>query len=219
MQSIVELTREWGANLVGDVDPRIFKSTEQFKQLTGGDYMMAQHKHKDPFTFRCRALMVAAFNSLPRTADTTEGFFSRWVVVPFTAFFPAGVADPRLIERLTAPRVLQGLLRMAVGGLQTVMRRGGFTQPASVVEATKRFREEADPIRGFMQDRITRGGREFIERSAVYVAYSMWASSNGFMQMSASRFYESFAAACATEYPVKAVKLNGVFGYRGIGLQ
>ena len=39
------------ANLVGDVDPRIFKSTEQFKQLTGGDYMMAQHKHKDPFVF------------------------------------------------------------------------------------------------------------------------------------------------------------------------
>ena len=77
------------ANLVGDVDPRIFKSTEQFKQLTGGDYMMAQHKHKDPFTFRCRALMVAAFNALPRTADTTEGFFSRWVVVPFSAFFPA----------------------------------------------------------------------------------------------------------------------------------
>ena len=205
------------ANLVGDVDPRIFKSTEQFKQLTGGDYMMAQHKHKNPFTFRCRALMIAAFNSLPRTADTTEGFFSRWVVVPFTAFFPAGVADPTLIDRLTRPRVLQGLLRTAVGGLQTVMRRGAFSTPESVRVATQRFREEADPIRGFMRECIT-AGTEFIERSAVYNAYVLWASTNGFMQMSATRFYESFTAACASEYPFMPAYLHGVKGYRGIQL-
>ena len=186
------------ANLVGDVDPRIFRSTEQFKQLTGGDYMMAQHKHKDPFVFRCRALMVAAFNSLPRTADTTEGFFSRWVVVPFSAFFPAGKADPLLITRLTARSELRGVLRAAVGGLQQVMRRGRFSIPRSVAAATERFRKEADPIRGYVEERLTvTGGRERVSRADVYADYSAWAATNGYHSMAASRFYEQLTTVLA----------------------
>ena len=212
------------ANLVGDVDPRIFKSTEQFKQLTGGDYMMAQHKHKDPFTFRCRALMVAAFNALPRTADTTEGFFSRWVVIPFTAFFPAGVADPGLIDVLTSQRALQGLLRGAVGGLQQVMRRGKFSLPASVLKATERFKMEADPLRGFIEERITfehPNNPTFVARADVYGAYSAWAAMNGFHQMSAQRFYESFVSAATdtSHYPIVPVLRQGTRGFRGMQIK
>lgn len=209
------------ANLVGDVDPRIFKATEKFKQLTGGDYISAQHKHKDPFEFRCRALMVAAFNSLPRTADTTEGFFSRWVVIPFTAFFPAGKADPSLIGRLTTPQELRGLLRNAVGGLQNVMRRGAFSLPASVVEATRRFRDEADPMRGFIEDAITfhhANNQVFTARTDIYARYTAWAAINGFHAMSAQRFYESFitAATDITNTPIRTVAVNGTRGYRCI---
>lgn len=185
------------ANLVGDVDPRVFKSTEQFKQLTGGDYLTGQHKHKDPFVFKCRALMVAAFNSLPRTADTTEGFFSRWVVVPFSAFFPAGKADPGLIGRLTTPEELRGLLRGSIGGLQQVMRRGAFTLPKAVREATARFKNEADPVRGFVEERVAYDGRRtvWLPRADVYGAYAAWAVTNGFHAMSAVKFYESFSMA------------------------
>ncbi len=209
------------ANLVGDVDPRIFKSTEQFKQLTGGDYMTGQHKHQHPFTFRCRALMIAAFNALPRTADTTEGFFSRWLVLPFNAFFPAGVADPTLIDRLSRPRVLQGLLRAAVGGLQQVMRRGQFAIPQSVHEATERFKAEADPMRSFIADRIESkhpSHAPFVNRTDFYTAYSTWSAVNGFHVMSASRFYESFVAAVtdSCDYPVKVVRRAEGIGFIGV---
>jgi putative DNA primase/helicase len=209
------------ANLVGDVDPRIFKSTEQFKQLTGGDTMMAQYKHRDPFYFTCRALMVAAFNALPRTADTTEGFFSRWAVVPFTAFFPAGVADPTLIGRLTAQSELQGLLRYALGGLQHVMRRGRFTLPASVEQATERFKREADPVRGFIDEMITFDTDLFSARSEIYSAYVAWSATNGFHAMSAQRFYESFttAAPSVSNVPVSSVQNKGIRGYRGIAIR
>lgn len=209
------------ANLVGDVDPRIFRSTEQFKQLTGGDYMMGQHKHKDPFNFRCRALMVAAFNSLPRTADTTEGFFSRWVVIPFTAFFPAGVADPSLITRLTRPEELQGLLRMAVGGLQQVMQRGRFVQPKSVAAATRKFRDDADPLRSFIKDNVSfDDDRAFTNRTEIYSAYAAWCVMNGFRAMSAQRFYESFdmAVTSLTDNPVECKTRRGYQGYKGVSL-
>lgn len=212
------------ANLVGDVDPRIFKSTEQFKQLTGGDYMQGEEKHKTGFVFLCRALMVAAFNSLPRTADTTEGFFSRWVVIPFTGFFPAGKADPTLIYRLTTPEAMRGLLRGAVGGLQQVMRRGTFTIPESVRKATQRFRDEADPMRGFIEERVEvthSNDPHFTPRTDIYTAYTAWAGVNGFSAMNAQNFYEKFTTAVADISEGKAIPatIRGVRGYKSVTMR
>lgn len=156
--------------------------------------------------------------------DTTEGFFSRWVVVPFSAFFPASRADPALIDRLTSQANLQGLLRGAVGGLQQVMRRGGFGMPRSVSNATRRFRMEADPMRGFIEERIDSyhpNNPHSISRTEVYNAYTIWAGLNGFQAMSAQRFYEGFVAACvdALDNPIKERKINGVREFKGIQLR
>lgn len=155
--------------------------------------------------------------------DTTEGFFSRWVVVPFTAFFPAGRADPGLIDRLTSQANLQGLLRGAVGGLQQVMRRGAFAMPPSVTDATRKFKMEADPMRGFLDERVrSRHPNDpvWTPRTDVYMAYTTWASVNGFHQMSAQRFYEGFMAAAIDTYahPISDVIRQGVRGYKGIEL-
>lgn len=159
-----------------------------------------------------------------RTADTTEGFFSRWVVVPFSAFFPAGKADPSLIDRLTRPEVLQGLLRASVGGLQSIMRRGAFSLPRSVVNATERFKKEADPMRGFIEERVVSrhpNNAGWTARQDFYLAYTTWANINGFHQMSAQRFYESFVAAgvSAWEYPMRNARRDGIDGYIGIAIK
>ena len=151
--------------------------------------------------------------------DTTEGFFSRWIVVPFSRFFPAGRADVRLIDRLTTHAELQGLLRASVSGLQAVMRRGSFGIPASVANATERFKREADPMRGFIDERVERKPQEFLSRTDFYNAYTTWAELNGFHQMSAQRFYESFVAACTSAgYPLRTVTLHGIRGYKDIAL-
>jgi putative DNA primase/helicase len=148
----------------------------------------------------------------------SEGFFSRWVVIPFTAFFPAGKADPTLIDRLTTPDELRGLLRRAVGGLQQVMRRGAFTLPPSVVNATEKFRREADPIRGFIDEKITVQDGAFIPRSDIYAEYVAWSAINGFHPMSAARFYESFVAAASHSIQIKARVRHGVRGFVGIAI-
>ncbi len=156
--------------------------------------------------------------------DTTEGFFSRWVVVPFSGFFPAGVANTGLIDVLTRPRVLQGLLRGAVGGLQQVMRRGHFSLPPSVVNATARFKAESNPIHGFIEERALFQHEQspvFTPRADIYGAYVAWSVVNGFQQMSAQRFYESFTAAATevSQYPLRAVIRDGIRGYAGVAIE
>lgn len=168
--------------------------------------------------------MIAAFNALPRTADTTEGFFSRWVVVPFERFFPAGKADTGVIGRLTARSELRGLLRLAVGGLQNVMRRGAFTIPDSVRRATERFRAEADPIRGFIEERLestSPNSNTLLPRTDVYAEYVVWSQMNGFHQMSAIRFYEQLmmAATDILPFPPRLIRKSDGRYYQGIEIR
>lgn len=141
--------------------------------------------------------------------------------MPFSAFFPAGKADVSLVHRLTSQANLQGLLRGAVGGLQQVMRRGSFVNPASVSNATRHFRMEADPMRGFIEDRVVGDEWNFVPRTDVYNAYTVWAGLNGFQPMSAQRFYEAFVATCVEgiNNVVNSRTRNGVRGILGIRLK
>lgn len=145
------------------------------------------------------------------------------MVIPFTAFFPAGKADPSLIDRLASKNSLQGLLRAAVGGLQTVMRKGSFDLPPSVLVATANFKREADPMRSFLDERVEVRpvSAGWVARTDFYTAYSLWAAGNGFHAMGANLFYEKFIAAVVdeTDQPIRAVKSNGVHGYRGIAIK
>ena len=113
---------------------------------------------------------------------------------------------------------------MAVGGLQQVMRRGAFALPPTVANATADFKKAADPMRGFIEDRIESKhphDSNFISRTDVYNNYITWAAQNGFQQMSAQRFYEAFSMAAVEglEYPVRIVRVDGVNGFKGVELR
>lgn len=179
------------ANLVGDVDPKTFKSTEVFKQLTGGDLIPAERKFGQPFEFQCTALTIASFNRLPRTADTTDGFFSRWLVLPFPRYF-GDKPDVLLSTRLFTPKALSGFLSLAIDGLQRVMAQGGFSVPPSVEKSTRTFRVEADPMQAFIEERIKVNIDNLILRTELYAEYKMWCALNGYSPLSAFRFYEGF---------------------------
>lgn len=104
------------------------------------------------------------------------------------------------------------------------MRRGAFALPPSVTIATERFKTEADPLRGFIEERIQGhhpNDPVFTPRTELYMAYTTWATVNGFHQMSAQRFYESFnmAATDALQYPVVVTAKKGIRGFRGIGFK
>ena len=189
------------ANLVGDVDPRTFKETATFKQATGQDMLQGEHKYSPPFNFTSRALIVAAFNSLPRSVDTTEGFFSRWLVIPFPNQFvdpdengvvPAGCLrkDPYLAGKVTSTDELEGFLVRAVEGLRRVMDRGRFSRAEAADRAETEFRRHADPVRGFLDERVVADSYGWISRAHLHANFRYWATDSGIGVLSAKRFAE-----------------------------
>lgn len=184
------------ANVMGDLDGSSIRYTDRLKQLTGGDDMYAQRKYQQPFKFVATAFPIFAANELPRPErDFTEGFFSRFMIVPFTkGFFPEGVADPFIERELFGE--LPGILWNSVRAIRDLVDRRSFTAVEPVGKATKEYRVDADPVLSFVHDRVRPTSSlegAWISRRDVYEAYLFWAEANGNRALSARKFYERLA--------------------------
>ena len=198
------------ANIAGDLDARSIGRTDVFKQAVGADAITAERKHGQPFTFTNRATMIFAANELPGSADLTEGFFSKWVVVPFTGLQIApGAEDTTLEGRLHAE--IEGVLVRAVKGLQRAMHRGCYDRPASVTAATESYQVNADPLRRFMDDEldITGNAVDEMPRSAVYLRYKAWCEDNGAKPLGANRFWPRLVGASQDRIDPDAKTVRG----------
>lgn len=201
-------------NIAGDVDPKAFKVTEMFKMVTGGDSITAEFKYGQPFRFVNRSLMLCSFNAFPRTADTSDGFFRRWVVLPF--LYKIMNRDSSVEDAMHTTEELQGLLAMAVRGLQRLMRRGEFQEPASVREITAEFKRKADPVRSWLHDRTIGEEGHWLSRNLLYEDYQRWCTENGLnFPLAAAEFYSRLEAAGPEQLGtnVRRAKRKGARGF------
>ena len=183
------------ANIAGDLDARSLQRTDVFKMATGGDLISAEHKYGQPFQFRNRATFLFSANEAPGTADQTDGFFARWIVVPFNRMrLEPGDEDPTLEARMHLE--LEGVLVKAVDGLCRAMARGGYDIPASVAEAQLDYRENADPVRRFIAETYTVTGDhdDRVSRHDLYGDYKAWCETNTHRPKPTNRFWSHLAS-------------------------
>ncbi len=149
------------ANVCADLPSQHLTSSSMFKAIVGGDQIDAQRKHKPPFTFRPYARLLFSANSFPRSSDATDGFFRRWLVVPFEKSFDGSTerrSKREWDEELQSPTELSGALNCALQALPFLRRRGEFSQPAAAREAAEQFRETTDPLAVWLSRRVEKVG-------------------------------------------------------------
>ena len=142
------------ANLAGDLDSRWIANTAAFKAITGGDLVQAEHKFGHPFEFTPWAFPFYSANKAFGSADSSEGWVSRWTVVPFPNTFDDD-PDRGLDAVLAAPDELRGVMARGVRALPALMARGRFLQPESVIAAKTAFIEASDAVRSWVGEYCT----------------------------------------------------------------
>lgn len=204
------------ANICGDLDARMMDRSDTFKMATGGDALYAEHKYGASFSFTPWCTMLFSANTAPPTKDTSDGYYARWLIVPFTANL-TGRLRPQadLDAELQAPNELEGLFARAVRGLQRLMTRGQFDPPPSVRAAGEEFRRTTDPVASFAGECLNLTNPDlWLERKLIYDRYRTWCEDNGRRAAGTSTFYERLrnVATAATE-----TKRQGRRGFLGIG--
>lgn len=193
------------ANICGDLDARMMDRSDTFKMATGGDVLYAEHKYGASFTFAPWATMLFSANQAPPTRDTSEGYYSRWLVVPFTANLTGRIRpQAELDAELHQADELEGLLARSVLGLQRLMARGRFDPPPSVLAAGQEFRQTTDPVASFAAECLTPATECRLARTDVFNRYRSWCDDNGHRPLSASKFYDRIVGAVPGSRPVKS---------------
>lgn len=149
-----ELAQLYGklANICDDLPGNSLKSVGNFKNLTGNAPIQAQFKHKNPFDFLNTAKLIWACNKLPAASEDTIAYYRRFIILNFNKIFVGSKADTHLIERLTTPSELSGLLNYALDGLSKLLKNQCFTNAQSIEETRSQYIRTADSCQAFLEE-------------------------------------------------------------------
>jgi putative DNA primase/helicase len=199
------------ANICGDLDARAVKRTDIWKQITGDDIIMAEHKYRDPFQFRSHALQFFSANEPPISSDQSDAWFDRWIILPFGQRFAPDARPPdvKLTAKLTSPDELEGILVLAVEGLRRLVDRGQFDKPEPVLRATAAYRERLDTVRAFINEECVVEPDEYVQRSELYRNYREWTHDSGRYPVSAVTFNDHLRSALGARVGEKQIKQGG----------
>ena len=172
-------------NLSGEINNIDLKDTSQFKALTGRSLQSAPRKFLKPITFVNHAKFIFACNELPMVYDNSKGFWDRWVLLdfPFTFLPKEEIAlakdktnlklrDEDIIEKITTPEELSGLLNKFLDGLDRITDFRRFSSTQGSEEIKQFWIRKSNSCMAFCLNEVEDSYDEFITKKDFRKKYS-----------------------------------------------
>lgn len=138
------------ADLISETSNKIFEDTDLLKMLTGGDEITVEKKGKDPFKYVNRAKIINSCNELPKTKDTSVGFFRRMIVIDFPNTFIGKNAKTDIVETMTTEKMLSAFLLVGLQALKRLRKNKAFTGREDMEKNAEVFMNRSDAIEDFL---------------------------------------------------------------------
>ena len=170
------------ANIGDDVDNVTLKDTGTLKKLFSGNAVMVERKGERPYTIEPYATHIYSANTIPRSFDKSEGFYRRWLLIPFNARFSTDDEDydPMIGDKITESVALSYLLNIGIRGAQRLMKNGRFTEPQSVIETLEAYKADNSTVLSWIEDKELNEDY-FLDkpRDACYSEFNDWCKLSG----------------------------------------
>jgi len=145
------------------------------KEITGQDPITARLLYAEFFTFNPTFKIFLAANHKPLVRGTDLAIWRRIHLVPFTETIALDRVDLKLKQRLAAEA--SGILNWAIAGY-LAYREQGLKPPQAVLDATKEYQDEMDPLSDFLAEMCLVEPGAACTASSLYQSYVRWASTN-----------------------------------------
>ncbi|WP_371364912.1 hypothetical protein SRRS_54120 [Sporomusa rhizae] len=175
-------------NICADISGQKLPSCETFKKLTTGDEISVEKKYSMPYTTCNFAKLFFSANHLPNCDDVSDGFFRRWIILRFPNQFLPGTADPDLMDKLTTPQELSGLLNLAIPALRRLMSNKKFSIPLSVIQELNIYRTANDSVAEFLDENCQVEPTQLYPKKDLFNAYMAWAKSCNYKPCNIKQF-------------------------------
>lgn len=193
--------------------------TAYLKKIVSGDIIDAQYKFKDQFEFRPYCKMVFATNNLPMSKDRTNGFYRRFITIPFNRIFKENEQDKELTGKLE--RELDGILQLALVGLKRLYENGKFTSSQKANKLLNQYKYENNPALQFFEENVVEDKMGQVFSDDLYKAYTTFCQGNGIRAMSSANFGKEIKSRyniTKSYVTIKELNIARKYVYNGIRL-
>jgi putative DNA primase/helicase len=122
-----------------------------FKQLASGEPVEARKPYMEAFILHDYARFIFACNVLPQV-EHTEGFFRRFLIIPFDVTIPREERDVDLVNKIIKAGELSGIFNLVLEGLERILKQRGFSQCVEVDDIGERYKRESNSTLMFLDD-------------------------------------------------------------------
>jgi P4 family phage/plasmid primase-like protien len=173
------------ANIAGDINNRDLKDTAVFKGLTGRSLQTAPRKFLKPISFINYSKFIFACNELPMVTDISKGFWDRWVLLEFPYTFVTQkeidetkdktnlkLRDENIIERITTPEEMSGILNKFLDGLERLSKNKNFSSAKGSEDVKDIWVRKSNSVMSFCFNNVEENSESYITKKEFRKRYS-----------------------------------------------
>ncbi len=160
-------------NAYDDLTSKDLSDGGGLKVATGGGHITAEEKFGDTLEFLNFAKHVFTANKIPPIKDNDDdAYFDRWLVFQFDNVVEK--KDPFILDKLTKPGELSGILNWALKGLKRLLDNKKFCYMKTSIETKALMERSSTPLVDFISECLEKSDDERISKDDMYMLYSIY---------------------------------------------
>jgi putative DNA primase/helicase len=168
------------ANLVADLPSKALYDIGILKTMTGGDNLQVEKKFGHSFEMFNRAKLICVANQPPEIPEDTRAFWRRLIIVEFPFMFEGDKRDPYILDKITTPQELSGLLNKAISLIPKLKAKSDLTYNKTIDDTREKYNLRSDPARSFIEECIQADEwPTIIKKEVVYQHFVNYCKKNG----------------------------------------
>lgn len=194
--SLEQITRQDGlyiAQMIGKIANISYENTQKiynnaiFKSYVSGERLPVKRLYENPFMTDEYPPSIISSNNMPIVDEFTNGYFRRFLFLPFMVTIKKENINPNLTNELCEE--LSGICNWLIEGVKRLKENKKFTAVEAVNKAFDDFRMESDSVYLFVDELMYKPSEERkILLSQLYGEFEAWAKAYGYNKMSIRTF-------------------------------
>ena len=147
------------ASCAADISAQPITESDLLKSVSAGDRILLERKYEQAYEDRVFATLFFACNKLPRTPDTTDGFYRRRAIIPFDADLSKikNVEGHIFKTKLLAQESVDFIAYRAVQEIHKVLTTTlDFTQPQRVTAMLSKYKVSNSSVLSWFKEEFAK---------------------------------------------------------------
>jgi putative DNA primase/helicase len=190
----------YDSELNGSVSP------ETLKKASSGEPLQFRRLYGDGFTSTDYARLAFNANNLPTETEITEGFFRRFLIIPFEQTISQAEKDPDLARKIITTE-LPGVMNRVLEGMKRLRTNRQFSPCFKAESCLKSYQLESDTVAQFLDDENWKADdSETVPKGEFFQFYRDYCSSSGFHPLG----IKNFSSRLKNHHRIQEKKSGGV---------